>query len=315
MVSAASPIAAATPAPAFVCPTCRGDLEPSEGGARCADCRAVYPVTDGIICFCQGDDFYEGKWVESDLSAGSLRNMLVKKERFFVNMLRGKRGSVLDLGCAGGWRFYTTVGPVVGVDLSVTSLRRAKAIYSAVARAELRTLPFRDGSFDFVVSSDLIGHITGEDKDDALGEIHRVLKSGGWTLHYVETEGRDPLMRFARRYPELYDRYVVRPEGHIGMESPEETFRRFRRLGFKPVKELAAYRGLTYVGRVVQYFDNEYSRLSRPIGALVGVCKMLRSNRAVEASANVVISCLIEGGDRVLPHDWAGGVLVCYEKP
>lgn len=315
MVSATPTIAATTLAPTFVCPSCRGSLEPCEEGVRCGGCQTVYPVIDGITCFCQGDEFYEGKWVDSDLSAGSLRNLLVKKERFFVNMLRGKRGSVLDLGCAGGWRFYTTVGPVTGVDLSVSSLRRAKGMYSAVARAELRALPFRDGSFDFVVSSDLIGHIAEEDKDIVLGEVRRVLKSGGWTLHYVEAEGRDPLMRFARRYPELYDRYVVQPDGHVGMESPEDTFRRFRRLGFKPVRELAAYRGLTYVGRVVQYFDNEYSRLSRPIGALVGVCKALRSNRALETGANVIMSCLIEGGDRVLPHDWAGGVLVCYEKP
>lgn len=300
--------------PPFVCPACRGTLEASEGGRRCRACQSWFPVVGDIPCFCEGDQFYEGKWIASDLSAGSLRNFLVKKERFFVSMLRGKRGTVLDLGCAGGWRLYTKVGPVVGLDISLGSLRVASSIYSAVARADLRALPFADETFDFVVSSDLLGHVELKDKDMVLGEVHRVLKKGGWTLHYVETDGQDPLMRFARRYPELYDRYIVQPDGHVGMEGPDETFRRFRRLGFRPVKEMAAYRGLTYVGRVVQYFDNEYSQLSWPVRALVGVCKALRRHPLMETVANALVSGLIEVGDRLLPVEWAGGALVCYER-
>jgi SAM-dependent methyltransferase len=257
--------------------------------------------------------FYEGRWVKPDLSAGSLRNYLVKKERFFVQELRGRQGRVLDLGCGGGWRLFKTVGPVVGVDLSHGSLAAARAIYDEVALARLDALPFADGAFDFVVSSDVLGHVRVEDKDAVLAEIRRVLRPGGRTLHYIEAEGNDPLLRWARRRPDLYERYIVAPEGHVGMESASRTLARFRRAGFRPVREVAAYRGLMYVGRVVQLFDNEYAAAVPWLRAAVLVCRGLRAVPPLEVAGNLVVAATMEVGDRLLPLDWAGGVMVCYE--
>jgi SAM-dependent methyltransferase len=259
-------------------------------------------------------DFYEGKWAQPDLSAGSLRNLLVKKERFFVGQLRGRRGRVLDLGCGGGWRLFTTVGPVLGVDLSRSSLRAARVIYAGGAQADLAGLPFAEGAFDFVVSSDVLGHVPLERKDAVLAEIRRVLRPGGRTLHYVEAEGQDPLLTWARRDPALYLRHVVAPEGHVGMETASRTFARFRRAGFRPLAEVAAYRGLMYVGRVVQLFDNEYAARSRRLRVLVALCRALNAVGPVALAANLAVSAALEVGDRLLPLDWAGGVMVCYER-
>ena len=258
--------------------------------------------------------FYEGKWSRPDLSAGSLRNYIVRKERFFVRRLSLRRGRVLDLGCGGGWRLYTRAGPVIGVDLSYGSLLSAGRIYAGAALADLSALPFAAGSFDVVVSSDVLGHVPAADKDAVLGEIHRVLKPGGITLHYVEADGDDPLMRFAKRYPELYRRHVIAPEGHVGLEAPAAITARFRRLGFRALAEIPAYRGLTYVRRFVQYFDNEYAGKARAVRLLVGLCKLLARMHLVELASNLLLSLLMEIGDRVLPERWAGGVLVCYEK-
>lgn len=258
--------------------------------------------------------FYEAKWVLSDLSTGTLRNFLVRKERFFLRQLARRRGRVLDLGCGGGWALYSHVGPVVGVDLSHSSLRNAARLYQGAVLADLSALPFADGSFDLVVSTDVLGHVSIADKDVVLAEVRRVLRPGGCTMHYVETDGDDPLMRFAKRFPELYQRHIVGPEGHIGLEAPAAVFGRFRRLGFRPVAELPAYRGFTYVGRLVQYFDNEYARLAWPVRALVAVAKVLTRTPVVESAANLVLSLLIELGDRLLPQHWAGGALICYEK-
>jgi SAM-dependent methyltransferase len=257
--------------------------------------------------------FYEGRWASPDLSAGSLRNFLVKKERFFVQELKGRKGRVLDLGCGGGWRLYTLVGPVVGVDLSHGSLKAAKGLYADVVQSSLDRLPFASGSFDFVVSSDVLGHVRHEDKDAVLAEVRRVLRPGGRTLHYVEAEGQDPLMRWARTQPELYQRHVVAPEGHVGMETASATIARFRRAGFRPVRELAAYKGLLYVGRVVQLFDNEYAAASPGLRALVRLCRTLRALGPLEMAANLVVSGAMEVADRFLPLDWAGGVMVSYE--
>lgn len=257
--------------------------------------------------------FYEGRWARPDYSAGSLRNLLVRKERFFWRELRGRRGRLLDLGCGGGWRLFTKVGPVTGFDLSLGSLRVARELYRDVVQGSLLALPFGDASFDFVVSSDVLGHVRFADKDSVLAEIRRVLRPGGRTLHYIETEGADPLMSWARRSPDLYQRHVISPEGHVGMETASRTFARFRRAGFRPIREVAAYRGTMYAGRVAQLFDNEYARQSTAVRYLVAVSLALARVPALEAAANVGLTAAMEVGDRVFPLDWAGGVMVCYE--
>ena len=147
-----------------------------------------------------------------------------------------------------------------------------------------------------------------------LAEIRRVLRPGGRTLHYVEAEGQDPLMRWARGRPDLYQRYVVAPEGHVGMEGARATFARFRQAGFRPLAEVAAYRGLMYVGRVAQLFDNEYAAAALPLRALVRLCRALSAVGPLELAANLAVTAALEVGDRLLPVDWAGGVMVCYER-
>ncbi len=280
----------------------------------CRHCAIEFPVAQGAPNFTGEDSFYEGKWAETDFTEGGLRNFLVKKERFFVRHTRGLRGTVLDLGCGGGWKLYTQIGPVVGLDLSLSSLLRARRIYAQVARATLTELPFEDATFDCVVSCDVLGHVEMGDKSRTFAEIYRVLKPGGRTIHYVEIESRDPLMRFARGYPELYRKYIIDPDGHVGMEDVPGTIRRFRDLGLRPIEEKAVYRGLTYAGRLVKYFDNEYREKSTPVSALASVSKALCSSKALEAAANLGIAGLIEVGDIFFPSDWAGGLLACYEK-
>lgn len=298
----------------LACPRCRGLLAELPSSMACPVCRQSYPLVDGIPCLADGDAFYEGKWVEPDLSAGSLRNHFVKKERFFIRELGARRGSILDLGCGGGWGFFAHVGYSVGVDVSVSSLRTARTIYDQVAQAKLGMLPFPDGSFDYVVSSDVLGHIPLTEKDAVLREIYRVLKPGGRTLHYVEAEGDDPLMAFARSSPELYARYILEPEGHIGLEPAREIATRFAKAGFAIAAQRPCYKGLTYVGRFVQYFDNEYKRKSALVRLLVRACKLAAATGPLEMASNAAMSILIELGDLALPATWAGGLLISAEK-
>ena len=260
-------------------------------------------------------DFYEGRWAQPDFSAGNIRNWLVKKQRFFVRRLHGRRGRLLDLGCGGGWRLYTRAGPGVGVDVSAASLKAARRLYQYVVQADLANLPFREAAFDLVVSSDALGHVPPEAKDLTLREAVRVLKPGGITLHYVEAEGADPLTRFARGEPDLYRRYIIEPEGHIGLEPAQQVCKRFRAQGLAPRRERPSYKMLLYVERVVQYFDNEYQSRSRLIAASAALCRALRRVPPLEAAANVLVSLVLEITDRLLPDSWASGVLVEYEKP
>ncbi len=259
-------------------------------------------------------DFYEGMWPEPDMSAGSIRNWLIRKQRFFINGLAGKRGSVLDLGCGGGWKLFTTAGPVTGVDLSALSLMGASSIYDSVAVADLARLPFASNSFDIIVSSDVIGHIPPEYKDGVIEEIYRVLKPDGFCLHYIETEGDDPLTRFAKGYPELYQRHIIGPEGHEGLESPAATMTRFRRAGFRPIKELSAYKMLMYVHRVAQLYDNDYLHYSRLLRLAVGLSKLVCRFSITETVVNVLLAVVLEVTDRVFPDSWGSGVMLKYGK-
>ena len=259
-------------------------------------------------------EFYEGKWTATDHSTGSLRNFIIKKQRFFLRELRGERGTLLDLGCGGGWRYFAQFDKATGLDLSYSSLQSAKQIYPLAIQGSVTTLPFANASFNFVVSLDLLGHIPPECKDRLLSEIHRVLKPGGRTVHYIETLSEDPLSVFARRYPDLYQCHVIAPEGHIGVETPVATFERFRRAGFIPVREVAAYKGAIYIERFIQYFDNEYKDKSRLMRFLVAVFRPLARVKPLTLISNLAITLFFEVFDHILPEDWAGGALVCYAK-
>jgi len=258
--------------------------------------------------------FYEGRWVETDRSAGSLRNCVIKKQRFFLRQLRGAEGRVLDLGCGGGWRYLTRLGAVVGLDLSHASLRHAGQVYPLAVQGAAARLPFPDASFDLVVSQDLLGHVPMRHKERLMSEMYRVLRVGGRTVHYVETMSQDPLSRFARRYPDLHRRYFVAPEGHVGVESPTATFARFRQAGFVPVREVAVYKGAIYAERFVRYFDNEYRAKSWLVRSLVALLRPIVRVKPLALAADLAVTLFFELFDPVLPEDWAGGALVCYTK-
>jgi SAM-dependent methyltransferase len=85
---------------------------------------------------------------------------------------------------------------VFGVDISEPTVRQARAAFSdaglRAAVADVRRLPFRDGSFDAVYSMGTIEHV--RDPETALGEIHRVLRPGGRAVVGVPNRW-DPFLR------------------------------------------------------------------------------------------------------------------------
>ena len=85
---------------------------------------------------------------------------------------------------------------VFGVDISEPIVRQARAAFPdgglRAAVADVRRLPFRDGSFDAVYSLGTIEHF--RDPETALGEIHRVLRPGGRAVVGVPNRW-DPFLR------------------------------------------------------------------------------------------------------------------------
>ena len=88
---------------------------------------------------------------------------------------------ILDIGCGTGAMLdeLSPFGTVVGADFSPEALQFCvtRGVGADLTRADVRRLPFADGSFDVVTAMDIIEHI--DDDKAASCEIWRVLKPGG----------------------------------------------------------------------------------------------------------------------------------------
>ena len=85
---------------------------------------------------------------------------------------------------------------VHGVDISEPTVRQARAAFAdgglRAAVADVRSLPFRDGSFDAIYSMGTIEHFP--ESETALREMHRVLRPGGRAVVGVPNRW-DPFLR------------------------------------------------------------------------------------------------------------------------
>jgi SAM-dependent methyltransferase len=87
---------------------------------------------------------------------------------------------ILDYGCGtgGNTTSYGQFGSVTGVEPDPHAVRLAQGRGGAsYCRADGVRLPFRNGTFDVVIASDVLEHI--EDDSGAMAEIARVLRPGG----------------------------------------------------------------------------------------------------------------------------------------
>jgi SAM-dependent methyltransferase len=99
----------------------------------------------------------------------------------------GLPGSVLDVGCGLGSELahLSSLGwQAVGMDLSISALRRAKAAHQAVAflEADALSLPFTTGSFDVALDRGCFHYLLPADRPRYLQELERVLRPGGHLL-------------------------------------------------------------------------------------------------------------------------------------
>lgn len=113
----------------------------------------------------------EGRWRIVRELAGTLEN---KK--------------ILDAGCGDG--LYTRLlfdagaGGITGVDWSENALRFARVFVSNATfiKADLRSIPLPDASFDLIVFLETLEHFPPENIAAPIKELHRLLKSDGRLL-------------------------------------------------------------------------------------------------------------------------------------
>ena len=324
----------------LVCPNCRKALTQDTSGWRCNACGGLYPLHQGILSFLRRDESFnptsfqdkqESAWSASARLRGRIRRSkalsLVNTARirfsisgrrdriFYTEMHRGGLDRlILDVGCGGGRHYFCNYGKVVGIDPVLELLQIAKTIYDEVYHASALALPFADGSFDYVVSSDVIGHIPAEDKDKLFAEMYRVLKPSGRTVHVIETDANNCWFRFAKRYPALFQEYFVQRPGHISLELPSQLRARFLRQGFKQVR-FKKYAGtIQECGALAATFGNEFGQKSAALRFSVALDRFLGRNLLVKELVNLLLEPVAQIVDRSTPLDNATGALVVFEK-
>lgn len=162
---------------------------------------------------------------------------------------------ILDLACGFGTFTYLCAkhgADVVGLDLSEPCLKCAAEACAqftlegscSFVFGDVQALPFRDGSFDKLLSIDGFEHFTHAQKARLLGEAYRVLKPDGRFIVYTPNllakaskVLRLNLINLALgRIHELTStsRYLsVKEPTHIGMASPFRLRRLFRNAHFE----------------------------------------------------------------------------------
>jgi SAM-dependent methyltransferase len=174
---------------------------------------------------------------------------------------------LLDLGCARGREIFRERARLcVGADIARSALIDCNRHYDLAVQTLLGGIPFRSNSFDCVVSSHVLGHIPREDKDAVIAEIARVLKPGGRSLHVIETDSRHPFVELAKRDAALYQRHLIEPDGHVGLELGWEVIERFARHGLRCLGCEKMEAGPIHPRLLLKWFDNEYAARHPEIG-------------------------------------------------
>lgn len=153
---------------------------------------------------------------------------------------RGER--ILDVGCGPGFylvEILDLVGPgghVAGVDLSAPMLALAAKRAGSrdnfeLAEAPATALPFDDESFDAALSVQVLEYV--DDLEQALGELHRVIRPGGrvvlWDVDWETVSMYSDDDARMRRVLDAWDRHLV----HRSL--PQTLGRRLREAGFVDV--------------------------------------------------------------------------------
>lgn len=197
----------------YACPTCKRELELTDGGLRCHVCSVTYPILDEIPDFIL-EDLAESSnrslrgigrmdssiWFEfaartyetcvypmvCNLLGGWRSSSLKKLAGEISDIVGSVDGLVLDAACGPGTygrRIASKSRVICGIDASMSMLRRGVRYVERdhvpnvhFARAKVEALPFQAGLFDAAICAGSLNHFS--DTVLALREIGRTMKTG-----------------------------------------------------------------------------------------------------------------------------------------
>ncbi len=223
----------------------------------------------------------------------------------------GTGASVIDLKKLLGKRVDVVGVDVVGLQVHLAKQKIKKnAVYAEVELYDGKKLPFEDRSFDAIYTSDVLGHV--ENVEDWLGELNRVLKSGGVLAMFSESKlGRHA---YIRNY--LFKRGLnVDPHAkyHISLYSKKGLRKLLKNSGFEINKMYTAFWAsffvhpdefyeslgntnwykffiLKTINRILYWVKKKTHPYSTALCELYGLVEMLIVGKWVEAQGYVILS-------------------------
>jgi len=192
-----------------------------------------------------------------------------KRERLLKRFLdnyfkKNYKIKILDFGCGGGNELLKNYD-TLGVDSSKKSLGNASKIYKNIKLIKPnKNLPFKDKFFDLIISLDVLGHLSCNEKEFYFREFYRVLKPGGLMFHMSELDSDIGLFKFAKKNRDLYKKYFTEKDGHIGLLNKKDLIILLTNNGFE-LKEYEANVGsfIWPIDEYIKRFNNEYKNNPR----------------------------------------------------
>ena len=165
----------------FIC-TCGYVLENKETkSSNCEGCGRNYSFVNGVLVFLEEKDkFYEGVYVNQIKYLPRSEKIFHVLPLWLVNSgyLWAVRkyvefgGTILELGCGSGVRYFGKKYEMYGCDLSFGSLEKLRGIYAWLIQADASEgIPIADNSVDAIVSSFFWEHVTVEQKERILWKL------------------------------------------------------------------------------------------------------------------------------------------------
>jgi SAM-dependent methyltransferase len=165
--------------------------------------------------------YYDSFFTESDIQKyrSDVRNAwrYGRMQKIFLDLFPDGRATIADVGCGLGMAllYFPPQASYIGIEFSEETLAVARRNHSDRANASFvqggfPSLPVPSEHFDFVVCTEVAEHI--EDDNQAIGELHRIIKPGGHMLFTVPSTYYWPAYRQLIGHFRHYDGPTLRKQ-------------------------------------------------------------------------------------------------------
>ena len=211
-------------------------------------------------------DYYNKGW-HNELRAGKEQRGNLKTNLEFLDKIKliKKDDKILEIGCGIGsvvFELSQAGYDIIGTDISSEAIEYGQKKYGDIHLdvQPAEALPYKDESFDIVLSFDLFEHIAKIDKH--VSEVNRVLCTSGYYLFQTPNKFSNTI------FETIYHKSLKWRRAHPSLHTPGQLKRRLIKHGFEiqfvkmnPVNEFTLNKLRKRFGRLSNIF--KYVNISK----------------------------------------------------